>query len=133
MKANLNIEIECGGNTCASEPGKFCRFLGTTHFGTRPVCRLFPTPEDSHASLKEKDGWVQRCKACLEVSQEAEREQLEREQFRIQLSYWTEKCVRAREQRDHYREGLEAITREHLGKPDDGERMNIIANRTIMP
>lgn len=62
----LKIEICCGEKTCAREPGRFCRFLGASHFGTRPECLLFPS-EASHTPLKEKDGWVQRCEACLET------------------------------------------------------------------
>ena len=63
----LKIKIVCGEETCASEPGVFCSFLGASHFGTRPGCRLFPG-EESHTPLKEKDGLVQRCPACLDAS-----------------------------------------------------------------
>lgn len=63
----LKIGIHCGATTCASEPGKFCRYLGASHFGTSPECLLFPG-ETSHTPLEEKDGWVQRCKECLETA-----------------------------------------------------------------
>ena len=67
MKRTLELTIDCGDTTCASEPGKFCRFFGTRRMGTEFVCRLFPTTEDSFTPLEDKDGWVQRCEACLEV------------------------------------------------------------------
>lgn len=54
------IMIEHGEKTCASEPGKFCRFLGAKSFGTVPVCMLF-----ENRLLNEKDGWVLRHKDCL--------------------------------------------------------------------
>lgn len=60
--------IECGETTCALEPGKFCRFLGTTHFGTRNVCLLFRCSYDNCEPLFEnKDGWLARCSQCLEA------------------------------------------------------------------
>jgi hypothetical protein len=62
----LKIEIWCGEKTCASDPGVFCRFLGASHFGTRPECMLFPSAESASTRLYEKDGWVRRCKACLD-------------------------------------------------------------------
>ena len=67
-KVKLEIIIECGEHTCASEPGKFCRFLGSMRFGTIPLCLLFPDRESSHTLLEEKDGWLQRCDACKEHS-----------------------------------------------------------------
>lgn len=41
---NLIIPIECGETTCASEPGKFCRFLWIQKFGTEFVCGIFSEP-----------------------------------------------------------------------------------------
>jgi hypothetical protein len=38
---NLTLEIECGEFTCASEPGKFCRFVVHKNFGCHEVCLLF--------------------------------------------------------------------------------------------
>jgi hypothetical protein len=59
MKSKLIIEH--GETTCASEPGKFCRFLGATNFGTVPVCMLF-----GNQKLDEnEEGWVKRCDDCL--------------------------------------------------------------------
>jgi len=77
MKLQVSFDIECGETTCASEPGKFCKFLGTIHFGCTPVCTLFnPTDhqmcrgEDililSTRAEGERDGWVQRCPECME-------------------------------------------------------------------
>lgn len=63
----LSLAVVCGEAACASEPGKFCQFLGSRRMGTMTVCRLFPTKEDSHTPLEDKHGWVQRCSACLEA------------------------------------------------------------------
>jgi len=49
------INFEHGEKTCASDPGKFCRWEGTSGFGTRHVCMLF----DNHPLFFE-DGWLQR-------------------------------------------------------------------------
>jgi len=66
MKTVLPIEIECGKTTCASEPGAFCRFVGSRAFGTQPLCTLFPDTEDHpYTRLCEIDGWLQRCPVCL--------------------------------------------------------------------
>ena len=62
----LSIAIECGKTTCASEPGKFCKFFGTMRFGTIPLCRLFPSEGDSCTELKDVGGWIQRCDDCLQ-------------------------------------------------------------------
>lgn len=65
MKQILRFPIECGEKTCASEPGKFCSFLGGTNMGITPVCRLFPSVDRAYTILEDKDGWVQRCESCL--------------------------------------------------------------------
>lgn len=77
----LRIQIECGEESCASEPGKFCRFLSTERYGTVYHCTIFSKTYDRgvyalgksspHTSMKEKDGWLQRhpeCIACSEAS-----------------------------------------------------------------
>jgi len=56
------LTFEHGQATCASEPGKFCRFFGTSGFGTRYVCTLF-----DNAPLHSQGGWVQRCPECLKA------------------------------------------------------------------
>ena len=62
----VSIEYECGEKTCAVEPGKFCRFLGTRSFGTKSVCLLYRDPYDGgEVSLFYVDGWLQRCNQCL--------------------------------------------------------------------
>lgn len=72
MKVRIEINIECGENTCASEPGKFCEYAGSMKFGSIPVCMLFNGQDRSGGTsqtiLEEKDGWVQRCPACKEHS-----------------------------------------------------------------
>jgi len=67
MIRKLTIEIECGDMTCAAEPGKFCKYLGSRRFGVVPVCSLFPDAKTAkvHTDLHDFDGWVQRCPACL--------------------------------------------------------------------
>lgn len=50
-----------GATTCASEPGKFCRFAMARGFGTRPFCGLFDV------RLHDRDGWLQRADACLKL------------------------------------------------------------------
>jgi hypothetical protein len=68
MKYRLTKVIECGATTCASEPGKFCQQLRVSHFGTRWSCYEFECaiepPKDNF------EGWLQRCKACLEQARE---------------------------------------------------------------
>lgn len=64
MKSTLTIEH--GVRTCAVEPGKFCRFLGATHFGTRPVCMLFGNQKLNEREDGPEKGWVARCSQCIE-------------------------------------------------------------------
>jgi len=66
MKRTLKIEIECGDFTCASVPDKFCKWIGSTKFGTIPVCMLFNQDNESYTVLGEINGWVKRCDACLD-------------------------------------------------------------------
>ncbi len=61
------IKFEHGVKTCASEPGKFCRWQGTQGFGTRQVCLLF-----DGCPLFTEDGWLQRCGQCVEEFGETE-------------------------------------------------------------
>jgi hypothetical protein len=67
----LKLEIECGEKTCASEPGKFCKWLRTARFGSIWTCQIFcecGTILDGKIypdSLEEKDGWIQRHPECL--------------------------------------------------------------------
>jgi hypothetical protein len=54
------LVIQCGEQTCASEPGRFCRFVRVTHFGTRWQCRFY---EDR--LYENSAGWLQRSEKCL--------------------------------------------------------------------
>lgn len=67
MTRQIKIEIECGDLTCASEPGKFCRWADRRSFGRKPICTLFPDPTETRAytELVYVDGWLQRCPQCL--------------------------------------------------------------------
>jgi len=67
MKTTLTLKIECGPTTCASEPGAFCSFVGSREFGTQPLCTLFPDAEYPYSRLRDIDGWLQRCRACMEA------------------------------------------------------------------
>lgn len=62
----LHVNIKAGATTCASEPGEFCRFVGTRKMGTQHVCRLFPTDDDSYSPLEDHSGWLQRLPECIE-------------------------------------------------------------------
>jgi hypothetical protein len=62
----VSVEIQCGESTCAKERGKFCKFFGARDFGTVPVCSLFPSENHTFTDLEVSNGWVQRCKSCLE-------------------------------------------------------------------
>jgi hypothetical protein len=62
MARTLHLEVLCGEKTCASEPGHFCRFLMTTHFGTRWSCHLFEKPV---VAEPDETGWLMRLPECL--------------------------------------------------------------------
>lgn len=70
MQNVFKFTIECGEKTCASEPGKFCQFLGSLGMRARPICRLFPSEVTAFTKLEDTVGkgkaWVLRCLACLE-------------------------------------------------------------------
>ncbi len=64
------MPFDSGPTTCAkfTEDGSdsvMCPEVGTTHFGTVWVCRRFPSKDNSHTVLGEKDGCLQRCPECL--------------------------------------------------------------------
>jgi len=69
------LSIHCGELTCASEPGKFCQFLGSMKLGQIPVCMLFPSKDGSHTVLKNNkdngEGWTLRCRDCLQNAEES--------------------------------------------------------------
>ena len=62
MKRTLQIEIDCGEKTCASEKGKFCQSI---HHGPCGValCDLFGGRLDN--TKDDYSGWTLRCDACL--------------------------------------------------------------------
>jgi len=64
MKYSKVDEIECGEKTCASGPGKFCRYLGISKFGMMAECRKF----DGVVLEVPKWGisWTHRSKQCLD-------------------------------------------------------------------
>ena len=74
MNRILQISIDCGETTCASEPGKFCAFVGSRRFGSIPVCMLFPDPNSTYktpggtTNLMTLNGWLQRCPECLKAT-----------------------------------------------------------------
>jgi hypothetical protein len=56
------MKIECGEETCASEPGKFCHlFRGS--LGGKDTCFLF-------GNLYEGYGWIRRHPQCIEAFKE---------------------------------------------------------------
>jgi len=69
MKRVLQLEIESGVETCASEPGDFCKYLRTRKFGSITYCEIWhdincrgqPSPID------DKDGWLQRREECMKA------------------------------------------------------------------
>lgn len=61
------IMVECGERTCATQPGAFCRFVGTRNFGQEMICLLYRDEAGDYIRLRDTDGWVQRCKACLQA------------------------------------------------------------------
>lgn len=63
----ITLQIECGEDTCASEAGKFCEYLGTSTSIT-PVCALFPFDEASYTRLDFDQSVVRRCDACKEAT-----------------------------------------------------------------
>ncbi len=61
-------EFEIGNTTCAIEPGKFCRFLRVSHYGSRYSCTLFLGLDGAPYLIFENDsGWLTRCQRCLEA------------------------------------------------------------------
>ena len=57
-----------GATTCASEPGKFCRFAMARGFGTRPFCALFNERlDDTDRRGAGRDGWLQRTESCMKA------------------------------------------------------------------
>lgn len=66
--ATVVINIRCGERTCARTAGEFCQYFGSIRFGMVPVCRLFPSDDNSYTELEAVDGWTLRCKDCLTLT-----------------------------------------------------------------
>lgn len=58
--------INCGAETCASEPGVFCEWLGSKKHGQQPICRFPFAVVDAPMKLSEDRpcGWVMRSDRC---------------------------------------------------------------------
>ena len=68
MKHKATITIDAGEKTCASEPGKFCRYVGQKAFGTKHVCTFpFLSETTDYPRLYDVDGWLMRLPVCLET------------------------------------------------------------------
>ena len=61
--------VRCGELTCASEPGVFCTFVGSVHFGQHFECLLFMERLYAHHD-GENAGWLARCQPCLKAEKE---------------------------------------------------------------
>ena len=66
----INFKIDCGKETCASEPGKFCQFVRLARFGTIYFCQIwheysnkYPLPLETVDGTDE--GWLKRRPECL--------------------------------------------------------------------
>ena len=66
MTRHLKIAVESGPTTCAVSLGKFCKYVITSHWGTVFFCSLFFDGR-AFVELRDVDGWLQRCPACLEA------------------------------------------------------------------
>ena len=62
MNKTLKIIVNAGQETCASEPGQFCRFVTVKNFNTFS-CHLF------EKRLEDKAGWLQRLPECLKAEE----------------------------------------------------------------
>jgi hypothetical protein len=83
MMKILEIPIECGEMTCASEPGKFCPYVMTQRWGQDWYCQLFSdtlkkftSADCRRASLSTtkpgEQGWLKRHPKCLELERQKE-------------------------------------------------------------
>lgn len=60
-KVNQQINFITGELTCASAPGKFCRFFTTKHFGQVAYCTLYC----KDLKLEPETLVTLRCEECL--------------------------------------------------------------------
>ena len=61
----IALDIECGETTCASKPGKFCRFFADHIDDSKPQCRLFGDLLTDDKG--DNTGCILRTKKCLEA------------------------------------------------------------------
>ena len=63
----ITLKINCSETHCHEKDSVMnCHFRGNRKFGTIPVCRLFPSKEDSFTDLDEdNNSRVLRCSDCL--------------------------------------------------------------------
>lgn len=64
MRRTLEIEIDCGDSVCYNGE-RLCKYVYTSHFGTRWHCYLFGDPE--RPLLEGEDGMLLRCDECLQT------------------------------------------------------------------
>jgi len=62
MKYTIELQIDCGKETCAFEEGKFCKYFGSKRFGTIPWCTLFNT----ELFMDVESSWHLRCQQCYD-------------------------------------------------------------------
>lgn len=64
----LKVPIECGEETCASKPGKFCSWLRTQRFGSEAICQIFSEwGYKRRIPLDFENGWTMRHPECLKM------------------------------------------------------------------
>lgn len=70
---HLQLAIDAGEKNCARERGKWCRFMGSSHLGSNPLCLLFRDERGEHRQLRDAnggiEGWLQRLPECLAAEQ----------------------------------------------------------------
>jgi len=63
------LEFQTGKATCAWEPGKFCKFIGSKSYGTKPFCTLFLKEVRSSIEESGAAGWLQRLPECVALDE----------------------------------------------------------------
>ena len=63
MKIILRIPVECGEKTCASTPGKFCKYMTYSIVDNGATCQLF-------GLLSIDNGWVMRAADCVSLGEQ---------------------------------------------------------------
>ena len=68
-KVTFTHTIECGENTCATDPGKFCKYMHLLLTGDKARCLLFGDLLET--SEPGGRGWMLRCNQCMTLAQES--------------------------------------------------------------